>query len=53
LVSDTPPSTSELRFASIDDIEGIRDLICECALPMQDTLERLASRGLPLAQGAG
>ncbi len=52
LVSDTPPSTSELRFASIDDTEAVCDLICECALPMHDTLQRLASRELPLPQRA-
>jgi molybdopterin-guanine dinucleotide biosynthesis adapter protein len=48
LVSDMPPTTSELKFAPIDDIGGVCDLVLECALPVHETLQRLATRELPL-----
>ena len=48
LVSDTDSHSSELRFASIDDIGAVCDLIFQCALPMQDTLQRLQTCELPL-----
>jgi hypothetical protein len=42
-----------MPYASLDDIEAICDLVIQCALPLDQTLLRLAEGGAsPLPQSA-
>jgi molybdopterin-guanine dinucleotide biosynthesis protein B len=55
LLSDRqPPQVSAtMPYASLDDIEAICDLVMQCALPLDQTLLRLAEGGAsPLPQSA-